>query len=183
MVDQLIGDLKSCLNKMNSLLYDFDTLCPLLADHPWSQIHVVQPINYTTSETNAFQRDFELHHSQTRSQQQQAMDEILASIQGLPDKKHFILLAATGTGKTFMINTIIEWCQSQYKNNTAYISMASTALGAQLLYDGHTTHPTLKLPIKISSGQPVRLTIKFDSKCAEQLCLTKVIFLDEAFSL
>ena len=58
------------------------------------------------------------------------------------------LEAPGGTGKTFLMNTLIYWIVMQ---GLRVASTASTGIAATLLHDGKTTHKQFKMPIPIST--------------------------------
>lgn len=54
-----------------------------------------------------------------------------------------------GSGKSFVLNTIIQYLK---KNNKESISVAWTGIAANLLTEGKTAHATLKLPFDITEN-------------------------------
>ena len=180
---QAAEDVERQLNKMNSSMCDFAPLRHLLQEQLRTPDHVAEEVKYTATEAAAFRDRFDEHFDLSNDEQSKAINAVLNSIQGVSDEKCFASMAAAGTGKTFALNALIEWMRSECKSNAVCISMSSTALGAQLLCDGHTSHSTVKSPIKILSDEPPRSTIEFDSFCAELLKKAKVLFSDEAFGL
>ena len=94
--------------------------------------------------------------------------------------RQFLLMAAAGTGKTFVQGAFINYVRAHTGNNVSFISMSTTAISAQLLPDGRTAHSTLKLPIEIYNGI-ARSSLAFDSPQAQQLREAKVLIWDEIF--
>lgn len=84
------------------------------------------------------------------------------------------LEAPGGTGKTFLLNLLINWI---WMNEGTAAATAATGIAATLLHGGRTTHNTFKLPIPISKIAYCR--IKPNSKLAESLREVDVIIIDE----
>lgn len=84
------------------------------------------------------------------------------------------LEAPGGTGKTFLLNLLINWI---WMNGDSVVATAATGIAATLLHDGHTTHSAFKLPIPITKLS--HCSIKPNSRLALQLRDAKILIIDE----
>eukprot|EP00980_Cylindrotheca_fusiformis_P006343 scaffold1356_cov123-Cylindrotheca_fusiformis.AAC.24 len=96
-------------------------------------------------------------------------------------KNCYLLIAAAGTGKTFVQNGFIQYVKSMTGDSTSFVAVSTTAISAQLLEFGRTAHSRFKLPLEIKPHQ-TKCSISFNSKEARQLRLAKVLIWDEIFS-
>ena len=95
----------------------------------------------------------------------------------------FFLDAPGGTGKTFLINTLLAAVR---KEKQIAIATASSGIAATLLSNGRTAHSAFRLPLKLGSfdvGEKLMCNITRGSDAAEVLKKAKVIFLDEGTML
>jgi len=84
------------------------------------------------------------------------------------------LEAPGGTGKTFLMNTLLYWCIVEGK---IAASTASTGIAATLLHGGQTTHKQFKLPIPIYKDSLCNIGGKSD--LAQYLTEVDFIIIDE----
>jgi hypothetical protein len=81
------------------------------------------------------------------------------TITGLLDTGGVSMLSAkAGTGKTFVIETVMQYARSQ---NHLMLCVASSALAASLIQGGTTAHAAFKIPIKLGA--------QIDSDCKHTL--------------
>eukprot|EP00980_Cylindrotheca_fusiformis_P017430 scaffold5420_cov77-Cylindrotheca_fusiformis.AAC.4 len=92
----------------------------------------------------------------------------------------FLLIAAAGTGKTFVQNGFIQYVKSIIGQSKSFVAVSTTAISAQLLEAGRTAHSKFKLPINIRPYE-TKCSISFNSKEAQQLRLARVLIWDEIF--
>jgi hypothetical protein len=90
-------------------------------------------------------------------QQQRALDAIFHSIE-TGSGTIFALLAAAGTGKTFLINTILACARTK---GFRAVPSASSGLAASLLGSARTAHSTFKIPVHVDEVTVCRTTAKY----------------------
>ena len=83
--------------------------------------------------------------------------------------------ASPGTGKSYLLNTILTYFRSQGRVSLACASTASASL---LLNGGKTLHAQFKVPININEDSVCN--IKRGSRLAELILATSIIVIDEA---
>ena len=171
---------------MSRLLEDFKPLQGQLenAGFRGSNQRGIEYHEYDDSEKIVAACNFQKRKNSANLMQSQIIGEIIStySSQRTETNKCFLLMAAGGTGKTFVQNTIIEYIKSKEVSNYSFVTMSSTAISAQLLENGRTAHSTMKLPLDIFEPD-VRCGIDFSSSIATQLRQAKVIFWDEIFGM
>ena len=99
-------------------------------------------------------------------------------VQGNTPVKPIFIGAKPGTGKSYLLNTMISHLRSQSK---IAISCASTACAALLLKCGRTAHSTFKIPLDVHKDSVCN--IKRGSKLAELFIHASVIIIDEVTML
>lgn len=179
MMEQAINHIESLLNGMGFSLWDCAPLQHLLREHTSGTKCVVEPKTYTPDKRAFYEQEFRKRYNRASDEQRQILDMIIDALsnkKGIPED--YFILAAAGTGKTFVLITLIYYMRSIDGTNTCYISMSSTALSAQLLPDGHTAHSTIKLPLEVNDDN-VRSAIEFDSPIASQHRLARLLVFDE----
>jgi hypothetical protein len=92
--------------------------------------------------------------------------------------KLFYLDGPGGTGKTFLLNTIIDWAML---NGVASIVCASSGVAALLLNNGQTAHSTFKIPIDVSPG--AECSLDQDTIIGEKLVAARLIIWDEIVTI
>ena len=83
--------------------------------------------------------------------------------------------ASPGTGKSYLLNTVLSYFRSQGKVSLACASTASASL---LLNGGKTLHAQFKVPININEDSVCN--IKRGSRLAELILAASIIIIDEA---
>lgn len=89
----------------------------------------------------------------------------------------FFIDAPGGTGKTFLLNTLISFLLSE---NIQFVSSAYSGIAATLLKAGRTAHSTFKLPVTKGAGCPIQCNVSNRSMVGKFLQSAKVIIIDEA---
>lgn len=102
------------------------------------------------------------------------LKQVENKLKGLPITQVF-LDAPGGTGKTFVLNTVIS---RLIANNISFVSSAFSGIAAILLTAGRTTHSYFKLPVSKSSEVVCNVTNR--SSLGKFLKLATVIIIDEA---
>ena len=95
--------------------------------------------------------------------QRAAYDAIMAAVEGGRNSlgsRAFFLDGAAGTGKTHVLNAVIEIVESRMHRGLVF-SMAWSGLAASLLRRGQTVHSTLKLQFAMDESTKVGLTFHF----------------------
>ena len=89
----------------------------------------------------------------------------------------FFLDAPGGTGKTFLINTVLATIRS--KNEIA-LATASSGIAATLLSGGRTLHSRFKIPLDAHRQELPMCSIKKGTVLAKIILDCKAIIIDEA---
>jgi hypothetical protein len=90
-------------------------------------------------------------------QQQRAADAVLHSVTAGTGTV-FALLAPAGTGKTFLINSILSTAQQR---GLRVVPCASSGLAAALLGHARTAHSTFKIPVHVDEVSVCRTTASY----------------------
>jgi hypothetical protein len=90
----------------------------------------------------------------------------------------FYLDGPGGTGKTFLLNTLIDWATL---NSSKTIVCASSGVAALLLRMGQTAHSTFKIPIETQVGG--ECTVEADTIVGERLIAARLIIWDEIVTI
>jgi len=110
----------------------------------------------------------------------QAVTEFCTSSAFADRKVHgqsaFFVQAAAGTGKTFLMNTLIDAVRAK---GEIVLPVASSGLAALLLNDGRTAHSCFKIPIKIKPNSRCYIRMRNDATL-ELIKRTSLIIWDEA---
>ena len=140
---------------------------------------VQREMNYNVAQMNSI---VEENVPKLTIDQKTAYDTILKDINESKGSL-FFLDAPGGTGKTFMLNTLLAAVRNEKQ---IAIAAASSGIAATLLSNGRTAHSAFKLPLKLGScdvGERLMCNINKGSDSAEVLKKAKVIFLDEGTML
>ena len=100
-------------------------------------------------------------------------------LNNIPEKrgKIFFLDAPGGTGKTFLLNILINTIRSERK---IAIATASSGIAATLLAGGRTAHSAFKLPLNLTKNKSPQCNIKKQSDYARVIKECQLIVWDEA---
>uniref|UniRef100_A0A8D8YMS1 ATP-dependent DNA helicase n=2 Tax=Cacopsylla melanoneura TaxID=428564 RepID=A0A8D8YMS1_9HEMI len=117
---------------------------------PQNQIEAPRNVEqYNLGELNRYVQENE---SKLTSEQRKVYDEVLQSVQNVSGRL-FFLDAPGGTGKTYLINLIIQKVRS---SGQIVFAVASCGIAATLLQGGKTVHSTFKVPLNLNyHDQPV----------------------------
>lgn len=88
----------------------------------------------------------------------------------------FFIDAPGGTGKTFVINLLIDKCRSERKT---VIAVASSGIAATLLKGGRTAHSTFKLPLNTTFIEQATCNVSKNSSIAKVFRDSVLIIWDE----
>eukprot|EP00980_Cylindrotheca_fusiformis_P001154 scaffold319_cov97-Cylindrotheca_fusiformis.AAC.14 len=150
------------------------------------------PTTYTTEQRTDFMQQYNDCFLKCNTEQKEAMETFkqafdasnsaAASTTHVEDGHNhcFLLLAAAGTGKTFVQNGFIQYIKSVTGDSKSFVAVSTTAISAQLLEAGRTAHSRFKLPIRVKPHQ-TKCSIQFNSKDAEELRIARVLIWDEIF--
>ena len=187
-----ILDIEANLNKMLTSLSNIAPLASLLTNQQSRSErrgkHVVKEVQYTREQQQEYLRIYNEMYDISNDKQGEILEKAVAAIsnttpkQGTTNQRLFVVNAAAGTGKTFTNEGIICYTRYYEGTNTACVAVSTTAISAQLLSDGNTSHSTFKLPIKIDDDNVVTCGIDFESETAAILRKAKVLIWDEAMS-
>ena len=113
-------------------------------------------------------------------EQKNIFDTVLTSV-----NEHSQLLlfidARGGSGKTFLLNAILNAVRCSEMNGCIALAMATTGIAATLLHKGRTFHSRMKAPI--GPHENSTLNINFESPLADLLRQSKILLIDEATML
>lgn len=90
--------------------------------------------------------------------------------------KKFFLNAPAGTGKTFIINSLLTKVRS---NRRIALTVASSGIAATLLEGGRTAHSAFKIPLDLINKETPMCNIPKQSHIAKVLRNCKFIVWDE----
>jgi hypothetical protein len=111
---------------------------------------------------------------QLNQQQKDVFDTIVRKIESDPSNSQFFLQGPTGTGKTFVYNTLCNYYKSK---NEIVLCIASSGISALLLPNGQTSHSLFKTPL--STDECSTCSIRKDSDLAGLIQRAKLIIWDE----
>ena len=130
-------------------------------------------IDQLSERSNADQRI-----SQLNTEQRSVFDLIEAMCSGNTASNILFLGASPGTGKSFLLNTVISHHRSQ---NHIVLATASTANASLLLYKGRTVHSQFKVPLNIHTDS--MCNISRGTNLASLINQTSIIIIDEVTML
>lgn len=90
--------------------------------------------------------------------------------------KNMFITGPAGTGKSYIINMIHNWCND---NNINISITSTTGISAMLLEKGSTVHCWAGIGIGISTREKLIERIRKDRRCVERWCKTNVLIIDE----
>ena len=105
-------------------------------------------------------------------------DDLNEMCDGTAPVEPIFIGAKPGTGKSYLLNTMISQLRSRSK---IVISCASTACAALLLKYGRTAHSYFKIPLDVHKDSTCN--VKRGSKLAELLASASTIIIDEVTML
>lgn len=160
-----LSEIESILNENNRSLLEFD----------FEKSQIESNENYF--ELSAFDIEtFELNMNSLTLEQKKIYDLILNSIDDKEnfENKIFFIDSPGGTGKTFLLNTIIK---KVLINKKIPISVASSGIAALLLINGKTAHSTFGIPIEVTENSSS--SIHLDTSKAHYIKDCDLIIWDE----
>ena len=120
--------------------------------------------------------------SKANPEQKKVIQYVTNKIDNEYGKRLVLLKAAAGTGKTYFLNAIIKYCYSKFGTNISCIVVSTTAISAQLLENGNTSHSIFKLPLDVFQNNAVS-GLAFNSDMTKQMESAKVLIWDEIFAI
>lgn len=124
------------------------------------------------------QIDLDLLHSKIQNlncEQLLAYNKIMDSIESKKNKLYF-LDAPGGTGKTFLLNVILEKCESE---KTIFLSVASSGIASTLLRGGRTAHSQFRIPINCETMEEYETSILKTSILGKKIIDSDLLVFDE----
>ena len=110
-------------------------------------------------------------------EQRQIFDVVMEHVNAGKPFQAFIN-ARGGSGKTYLLNTILAAIRSRKPGGCVALAMATTGIAAVLLSQGRTLHSRLKLPLDLNEHST--LQISFQSMTAELIRMADALICDEA---
>jgi PIF1-like helicase/Helicase len=178
------SDFSECLWKINDLIHEMTNNRKNLSHFgiPLPNIARLQvvPLNFDLHQELSYDFDeqkeiYENNLLTMNTDQKVIFDEVMAAVNGRSTSKLFFVDAPGGTGKTFTFNTILAAVRSLRK---VAISVASSAIAAQLLVGGSTAHKRFSIPIHLTATS--LCPIRANSFGGQTLLQTSMIIWDEA---
>lgn len=119
-------------------------------------------------------QDFVDKHLQQLNVEQSNVFSTISSVLFTEDQKLLYLDGPGGTGKTFLLNMILNHFEA---NGQHMVAVASSGVAAQLLLNGQTAHYAFKIPFKTNCESICRLSGR--DEISQQLKKTSLIVWDE----
>lgn len=165
---------REALIQISQYLNDFDKK---LSDFKLPTIEIPAAEQCTSLPTLDFEHEYNQLTGEQRSIYSKVENSLKAKKNGAEVYDHlFFIDAPGGTGKTFLLNTIIR---NMLKEGHKVLAVAHTGIAAMLLHNGRTAHSTFKLPLNISEDEQPFCDIKRGSALAETLEAVDLIIWDE----
>lgn len=111
------------------------------------------------------------------SDQRRIFDKVIQAAISEDSERCFYLQGSAGTGKTYLYNTLLNYCT---EHGIPVIAVAVTGIAALQLKNGRTIHTTFKLPLDLDSFS--HSGIQSQSQEADDLRKLKLIIWDEVSS-
>ena len=182
MIQLTILEVEKHLNDMRTSFRRFSTLSNLLENcNIKTETRKLETICYSQSERGEYLDLYKKAFNNANAEQKCVIEYIVKCLSNRTQNKLIAIAAAAGTGKTYILNSIINWCLSTYGTNGSIIVVSTTAVSAQLLRFGQTAHSTFKLPLKLECNI-AQCSLPLDSSIALQLKEAKIMIWDEIFS-
>ena len=139
---------------------------------------IVKEQNYVQSrQRQIYEKNYDhMDESNGADSQKQVFENLMEAIDNPPEEGYIAFIDAPGgTGKTFVLNTILAKIRSR---GEVALACAFSGVAALLLEGGCTVHK--RFDVKPSMPQEQQFTIKRNSALAELMKMAKVIVIDEA---
>ena len=166
----VLEKLKEQLNRSGSDLQDFNLPEPKYMKTNRTPSLIVAETNF---DHNELLNRAEANVAKMNPEQRNFYDSVISSVTSLSGGL-FGLNAAGGTGKTFVLNTLLDKVRSQ--GNIA-LATASSGVASKLLSNGTTVHSRFKVPINIQATSTC--SFKATDATGKLIKDTKLIIFDE----
>ncbi|XP_064116564.1 uncharacterized protein LOC135222408 [Macrobrachium nipponense] len=126
-------------------------------------------------DTDSLRRSSIEVHDTLNIEQRHVYDTVVNAIfNGNSEHKIFALSASGGTGKTYLINAIIDFLRSEKK---VVFASSLSGIAATILHNGRTLHSRFKIPINITPESTCQVSDQHES--AQLFRMTDLIITDE----
>ncbi|XP_049316556.1 uncharacterized protein LOC125779320 [Bactrocera dorsalis] len=180
-------DLQMNADIYNEALVLIEDLCLLMCEKLLIEVHMPAPSRQTrdlVSRELERERAYDIIHLQQqvqtnvpllKEQQSSAYNQLINAVDS-GNGGIFFLDAPGGTGKTFLLSSILAAICGQ---GGIALALASTGIAATLLEGGRTAHSVLKLPLNLQIHESPVCNISKQSAMAQVLKKCKLIIWDE----
>ena len=124
-------------------------------------------------DTNALARTVDLLYPTLSTAQKHAFDIVMSSVRN-DEGRLYCLNASGGTGKTYLLNVIIDAEPAQHK---IVLATALSGIAGTLLHNGHTLHSCCKIPLNLNEYSTYQ--ISNNASTAKLLRLAKMLIINE----
>ena len=178
MVNDVLLDIQDILQQNGKTLCDFPNMpIPIPrqeVEHASDPQEIREELSYDREEMLHF---VQVNGAKMNEGQQYAYNTICnAIINDTETKRLFFLDAPGGTGKTFLLNVLLDECR--YRGRIA-LAVASSGVAALLLHGGRTAHSRFKIPVAHVNETSV-CGITAQSGLAALIRMAELIIWDEA---
>ncbi|XP_045468086.1 uncharacterized protein LOC123676313 [Harmonia axyridis] len=156
------------LNALGRNLSDFNLPEPETDSE--NDIHDIDEENNQIERTNVE----EFNPNNLNTDQRNVFDRVINALQSDVNDRYFYVQGSGGTGKTFIYNALLEYCEIL---RIPAIAVAFTGIAALLLKNGRTVHSTFRLPLDFNAD--TRSSITVQSEEAGYLRNLQLIIWDE----
>jgi hypothetical protein len=176
--DQALNHIDKVLKKLSGgekSLKDYNLPVPVTEQHCY---HHGTFIDFESVNVEHHKINYENNRSKMNTEQITLHDAIINRIKLRTQStisKNIFIDAPGGTGKTFVINTIIEHLLA---SKTPFISCAYSGIAATLLTEGKTAHAAFKLPLETAGA--IQCKVNKTTIHGKFIQEAKVIIIDEA---
>ncbi|XP_044756839.1 uncharacterized protein LOC123315244 [Coccinella septempunctata] len=130
--------------------------------------------DFVIGDENLEMESDEFDSERLNSDQRGIFDRVIRAIASDQEERYFYLQGSGGTGKTYLYNTILNYCSAWHIPSVA---VAFTGIAALLLKNGRTVHSTFRLPLDLNADS--RSAITAQSQEATYLRNLRLIIWDE----
>ena len=166
----VLEKLKEQLNRSGSDLNNFNLPEPSICTTDRTSRIILSETSY---DKENLQIETKSKFDKMNSDQAHFFEDVIQSVNN-EEGKLFCLNAAGGTGKTFVLNTLLDQVRSQ---GFVALGTASSGVASKLLNGGTTIHSRFKIPINITPTS--NCSFKRSDATGKLIKMTKLIIIDE----
>ena len=178
---KILIDIRQRLNAWDRDLKNFRIMEP--TEDELKDIAFLEPTTYSVLireeldfDVKDLTRIIEERRTALKESQRKVFDVVLNAVDQ-EGTVYVFIDARGGTGKTFLLNTILAAVRVKYGGSIA-LAVGATGIAANLLHLGRTLHSRFKVPLNIDKDSICNIPVQ--SNLAELIRMTKIIVWDEA---